>query len=91
MFIDSITVMLLATVTVELPAYLNSIRFPVIIAEIFASNTGGSATMSGDPPNIIIAPPLVLTSWTCSQYRSDSLGRVIIAIFFLSGLSQGAQ
>ncbi|MBA7581902.1 putative transporter [subsurface metagenome] len=31
---------------------------PVIIAEIFAANTGGAATMSGDPPNIIIGTAL---------------------------------
>jgi Na+/H+ antiporter NhaD/arsenite permease-like protein len=31
---------------------------PVIVAEIFAANTGGSATMSGDPPNIIIGTAL---------------------------------
>ncbi len=55
MFIDSITVMLfLATVTIELARMLKFDPVPVIIAEIFASNTGGSATMSGDPPNIII-------------------------------------
>lgn len=55
MFIDSITVMLfLATVTIELARMLKFDPVPIIIAEIFASNTGGSATMSGDPPNIII-------------------------------------
>jgi len=55
MFIDSITVLLfLATVTVELARLLKFDPVPVIIAEIFASNVGGSATMSGDPPNIII-------------------------------------
>ncbi|MDO8492000.1 MAG: SLC13 family permease, partial [Dehalococcoidia bacterium] len=31
---------------------------PVIIAEIFAANIGGAATMSGDPPNIIIGTAL---------------------------------
>ncbi len=55
MFIDSITVMLfLATVTIELARLLKFDPVPFIMAEIFASNTGGSATMSGDPPNIII-------------------------------------
>ncbi len=54
-FIDSITVMLfLATATIELARLLRFDPVPVIIAEVFASNTGGSATMSGDPPNIII-------------------------------------
>ncbi|MFH1002651.1 MAG: ArsB/NhaD family transporter [Chloroflexota bacterium] len=55
MFIDSITVLLfLATVTIELSRQLKFDPVPIIIAEIFASNVGGSATMSGDPPNIII-------------------------------------
>jgi Na+/H+ antiporter NhaD/arsenite permease-like protein len=59
MFIDSITVMLfLASVTIELARLLKFDPVPVIIAEIFASNTGGSATMSGDPPNIIIGTAL---------------------------------
>ncbi len=55
MFIDSITVLLfLATVTIELARMLKFDPVPIIIAEIFASNVGGAATMSGDPPNIII-------------------------------------
>lgn len=55
MFIDSITVLLfLASVTIELARLLKFDPGPVIIAEIFAANTGGSATMCGDPPNIII-------------------------------------
>jgi Na+/H+ antiporter NhaD/arsenite permease-like protein len=62
MFIDSITVMLfLATVTVEIARLLKFDPVPIIIAEIFASNTGGSATMSGDPPNIIIGTSLGYT------------------------------
>ena len=55
MFIDSITVLLfLAMVTIELARMLKFDPIPVIIAEIFAANCGGAATMSGDPPNIII-------------------------------------
>jgi Na+/H+ antiporter NhaD/arsenite permease-like protein len=62
MFIDSITVMLfLAAVTIELSRLLKFDPVPIIIAEIFASNTGGSATMSGDPPNIIIGTALGFT------------------------------
>ncbi|MFC1870389.1 SLC13 family permease [Chloroflexota bacterium] len=54
-FIDSITVLLfLASVTIELARLLKFDPVPIIIAEIFASNVGGSATMCGDPPNIII-------------------------------------
>jgi Na+/H+ antiporter NhaD/arsenite permease-like protein len=59
MFIDSITVLLfLSLVTIELARLLKFDPVPVIVAEIFAANTGGSATMSGDPPNIIIGTAL---------------------------------
>ena len=55
MFIDSITVLLfMASITIELARLLKFDPVPIIIAEIFAANTGGSATMAGDPPNIII-------------------------------------
>lgn len=55
MFIDSITVLLfLSSVTIELARLLKFDPVPMIIAEIFAANVGGSATMCGDPPNIII-------------------------------------
>ena len=59
MFIDSITVILfLASVTVELAALLDMDPIPLIIAEIFCANLGGSATMCGDPPNIIVGTEL---------------------------------
>lgn len=55
MFIDSITVILfLAAVTIELSQLLKFNPVPMIISEIFCANLGGSATMCGDPPNIII-------------------------------------
>ena len=59
MFIDSITVILfLAAVTVELAQLLGLSPVPMILAEIFCANLGGSATMCGDPPNIIIGTAL---------------------------------
>ena len=59
MFIDSITVILfLAAVTVELAQLLKFNPIPMILAEIFCANLGGSATMCGDPPNIIIGTSL---------------------------------
>lgn len=59
MFIDSITViMFLAAVTVELARLLRFDPIPMIISEIFCANLGGSATMCGDPPNIIIGTTL---------------------------------
>lgn len=85
MFIDSITVILfLATVTIELSQLLKFNPLPMILSEIFCANLGGSATMCGDPPNIIIG-----TSFGCSF--SDffmntgaiaGISLVVIIIFF---------
>ncbi|MFC1957574.1 SLC13 family permease [Chloroflexota bacterium] len=62
MFIDSITVLLfMAAVAIELARLLKFDPVPLIIAMIFAANVGGSATMSGDPPNIIIGTALGYT------------------------------
>ena len=62
MFIDSITVILfLAAVTIELAKLLKFDPIPMIISEIFCANLGGSATMCGDPPNIIIGTSLGYT------------------------------
>lgn len=59
MFIDSITVILfLSTVTIELAQLLKFNPVPMILAEVFCANLGGSATMCGDPPNIIIGTSL---------------------------------
>ncbi|MBR6242651.1 MAG: anion permease [Ruminococcus sp.] len=59
MFIDSITViMFLAAVTIELAQLLKFNPVPMILAEIFCANLGGSATMCGDPPNIIVGTSL---------------------------------
>ncbi|WP_028517057.1 SLC13 family permease [Ruminococcus flavefaciens] len=59
MFIDSITViMFLAAVTIELASLLKFNPVPMILSEIFCANLGGSATMCGDPPNIIVGTSL---------------------------------
>ncbi len=59
MFIDSITVILfLSAVTIELSRLLKFNPVPMILSDIFCANLGGSATMCGDPPNIIIGTSL---------------------------------
>lgn len=58
MFIDSITVILfLAAVTVELAKVLKFNPVPMILAEVFCSNLGGSATMCGDPQTLLLVRP----------------------------------
>ncbi|MFC5176579.1 ArsB/NhaD family transporter [Nocardioides taihuensis] len=49
------TVLLVAPVTFLVCDQLGLRPVPFLIAEVFASNIGGAATLVGDPPNIIIA------------------------------------
>jgi Na+/H+ antiporter NhaD/arsenite permease-like protein len=59
MFMDSITVMLfLAALTLQLCRLLKVDPIPFIIAEVCAANTGGAATLVGDPPNVILGTTL---------------------------------
>ena len=54
-FMDSVTVMLFfATLTYELCKLLKMDAAPLIITEVILANIGGSATMVGDPPNVIL-------------------------------------
>jgi len=87
MFIDSITVLLfLAVVTIELARLLKFDPVPLIMAEIFAANVGGSATMCGDPPNIIIGTAL---GYTFSDFAANTgpiawIGMIFaLAMFYL--------
>jgi Na+/H+ antiporter NhaD/arsenite permease-like protein len=85
MFIDSITVLLfLAMVTIELARLLKFDPVPMIIAEIFAANTGGAATMSGDPPNIIIGTALgyKFTDFAANTGIIAWVGMALALVFF---------
>jgi len=54
-FLDNVTTMLLLTpVTIQLARVLDLNPIPLLISEVIFSNIGGTATMIGDPPNIII-------------------------------------
>jgi len=50
------TVLLIAPVTIVIARELDVPAYPFLFSEIFASNIGGTATLIGDPPNIIIGP-----------------------------------
>lgn len=54
-FLDNVTtVLLVAPVTLTIAREMEIPPYPLLFAEIFASNIGGTATLIGDPPNILI-------------------------------------
>ena len=61
-FLDNVTtVLLIVPVTFQITRSLKINPFPYLILEIFASNIGGTATLIGDPPNILIGSALGLS------------------------------
>jgi len=61
-FLDNVTtVLLIAPVSILLAEQLQLSPIPFLIAEAIASNIGGTATMIGDPPNILIGMSAGLT------------------------------
>jgi hypothetical protein len=61
-FLDNVTTMLLMIpVTIEIAVTLKINPLVLLIPEVFASNVGGTATLIGDPPNILIGSYAGLT------------------------------
>ncbi len=61
-FLDNVTtVLLIVPVTLAICNTLKVPAYPYLFAEIFASNIGGTATLIGDPPNILIGSQVGLT------------------------------
>jgi len=61
-FLDNVTTMLLMTpVTIEICKALKLNPLSIMLPEAFASNVGGTATIIGDPPNVMIGSYAKLT------------------------------
>lgn len=61
-FLDNVTtVLLIAPVTFQITRTLKINPYPYLILEIFSSNIGGTATLIGDPPNILIGSSIGLS------------------------------
>ncbi len=56
MFLDNVTtVVLIAPVTIMICEIIGLNPLPYLMSEALLSNTGGAATLIGDPPNVLIA------------------------------------
>ena len=72
------TVLLIVPVTLLIADTLKLNAYPYLFAEIFASNIGGTATLIGDPPNIMIG------SATGLGYNDFLFNLMPIAVFILT-------
>jgi Na+/H+ antiporter NhaD/arsenite permease-like protein len=81
-FLDNVTtIILLAPVTILITQILEVPTMPFLILEAIASNIGGTATLIGDPPNIIIGSRVHLSFWDFIYYTTP--GILLIALAFI--------
>jgi Na+/H+ antiporter NhaD/arsenite permease-like protein len=95
MFLDNVTtVVLIAPVTILICEILGISATPLLMAEAILADTGGAATLVGDPPNILIASaanlsfndflthslPIVLVSWLVALFMLRYLFRTELAV-----------
>jgi Na+/H+ antiporter NhaD/arsenite permease-like protein len=98
MFMDNVTtVVLIAPVTILIAEILGISPIPLLMAEALLSDTGGVATLVGDPPNVLIGSaagfsfvaflthlaPVVLVAWLVAL--------VVLRIVFRRELQQGPK
>jgi Na+/H+ antiporter NhaD/arsenite permease-like protein len=85
-FLDNVTTMLLIIpVTIEIALTLRINPIALLMPEVFASNVGGTATLIGDPPNIMIGSYAKLSFLDFVQNLSAvcAVGMVITVVYFL--------
>ncbi len=95
MFLDNVTtVVLIAPVTILICEILGTNPAPYLMAEALLSDTGGVATLVGDPPNVLIASaaglsfvdflvnalPIVLVAWLVALLLLRILFRKELAV-----------
>jgi Na+/H+ antiporter NhaD/arsenite permease-like protein len=74
------TVMLIVPVTFSIARQLKISPIPYLIAEIIASNIGGTATLIGDPPNIMIGSAVEELDFMAFVYNLAPIVVVILAV-----------
>lgn len=77
------TILLIVPITIFLVKKLHLDPKPFILLQIFMSNIGGTATMIGDPPNLIIAS---LGGIYFNEFILNLLPVILINIFIILGV-----
>jgi len=83
-FLDNLTtVLLIVPITFLLADTLDIRPLPLVIIEIIASNIGGTATLIGDPPNILIAGA---TGLSFLEFVENLAPVAVVTFFVVTGL-----
>lgn len=80
-FLDNVTtVILIMPITFAIAKKLDVDPIPFLLLEVFASNIGGTATLIGDPPNIIIGSAGGLTFMSFIKELTPVIILIMIAV-----------
>jgi Na+/H+ antiporter NhaD/arsenite permease-like protein len=85
-FLDNVTtMMLIIPVTIEIAITLKINPITLLLPEAFASNVGGTATLIGDPPNIMIGSYAKLTFLDFVRHLTviNLICLIVIIVYFL--------
>jgi Na+/H+ antiporter NhaD/arsenite permease-like protein len=83
-FLDNLTtILLMVPITFLLADALDVDPIPLIVIEVMAANIGGTATLIGDPPNIIIAGA---TGLSFNEFLTNLAPIAIVTFFIVIGL-----
>ncbi|HEY8111167.1 MAG TPA: ArsB/NhaD family transporter, partial [Candidatus Nitrosotenuis sp.] len=84
MFIDNVTtILLMIPVTISIFKAFRMSPVPFILAQILASNVGGTATLIGDPPNIMIGSAANIDFNSFLFHMGPTIGLSMIASLIL--------
>ncbi len=89
-FLDNVTtVLLIGPMTLTVCKLLDVNPIPFFMTEILASNIGGTATLIGDPPNIMIGSAAGFTFFDFILYDAPAvvviLAAVLVVFYFMYG------
>ena len=84
MFIDNVTtILLMVPVTLSIARILKVPPIPLILSQALVSNIGGSATLIGDPPNILIGSAANIDFNSFLIYMGPTVAIVFVASLLL--------
>jgi len=84
MFIDNVTtILLMIPVTISIFKIFRMSPIPFILAQVLASNIGGTATLIGDPPNIMIGSAANIDFFTFLIHMGPTIAISLIVSLIL--------
>ena len=98
MFIDNVTtILLMIPVTISIFKIFRMSPIPFILAQVLASNIGGTATLIGDPPNIMIGSAANIDFFTFLIHMGPTIAislivsLILFKVFFRKELKTAPQ